>query len=155
MDRGSQSTVRVCSLYLWPCVSWGWLRTSRPFVARVFVFFYVGEITPPQELSCACFQLARFSSNSLPWFIPAVSRSSRGGPLATFIIVIIVKIKRKISFWFKYINKKSFFPPLQRCAHIIQICNLDLSLVLFLKYYAEKCSISMVTFCIVSMFCFV
>lgn len=25
--------------------------------------FYVGEITPPQEFSCACFQLAHFSSN--------------------------------------------------------------------------------------------
>lgn len=27
--------------------------------------FYVGEITPPQELSCACLLLAHFSSNSV------------------------------------------------------------------------------------------
>lgn len=42
--------------------------------AHVYVF-YVGEITPPQELSCACLQLARFSSYSLSrdLFSPALS----------------------------------------------------------------------------------
>lgn len=57
---------------------------------RTCLCFYLGEITPPQELSCACLQLAHFSPNSLPWFIPPWAFCSRGGSLAIIIILLSV-----------------------------------------------------------------
>lgn len=47
--------------YWWRCISWSDYAQAGP-LKRTCLCFYVGEITPPQELSCACLQLAHFSS---------------------------------------------------------------------------------------------
>lgn len=75
--------------YLWWCISWSDYAQPGP-LKRTCLCFYVGEITPPQELSCACLQLAHFSSNSLPWCILPCSFFSRGGPLAIIIILLLI-----------------------------------------------------------------
>lgn len=60
----------------------GEITHNEDLLKRTCLCFYVGEITPPRELSCACLQLAHFLICLSLWCMLPCSFFSTGGPLA-------------------------------------------------------------------------